>query len=100
MTPDRLGAVLPNFRYRAEMNGIVENEICPVYVGLCNEEPRLNRSEVESCSWIPWPSFVDRVQQAPSSLSPWCVLETRQLLESPLFQSLLSEITRGSQESA
>src|SRR5258708_22523889 len=31
LKPEKLTVVLPNYRYRAEMNGIVENEICPVY---------------------------------------------------------------------
>jgi isopentenyl-diphosphate delta-isomerase len=90
MTPARLACVLPEFRYRAEMDGIVENEICPVYVAFCDDPPRINRDEVETCQWIPWPTFVDRVQQDPSSLSPWSVLETQELLECPAFQDLVN----------
>lgn len=89
MTPQRLELVLPDFRYRAEMNGIVENEFCPVYVAFCNDLPQPNRAEVETCQWVAWQTFVDRVQQDPASLSPWCVLETRQLLHSEAFVTLL-----------
>jgi isopentenyl-diphosphate delta-isomerase len=88
MTPERLELVLPDFRYRAQMDGIVENEFCPVYVAVCNNPPRPNQAEVETCEWVAWDKFVDRVQEAPATLSPWCVLETKQLLECEAFLAL------------
>ncbi len=93
LAPDRLELVLPDFRYRAEMNGVVENEICPVFVAQCDETPARNAAEVQTVQWIPWISFVERVQSEPGSLSPWCVLETQQLLASPAFLELLRDFT-------
>jgi isopentenyl-diphosphate delta-isomerase len=86
LSVERLTLVLPNFRYRAEMSGIVENEICPVYVALTSTELRLNPAEVEAFAWIEWDEFVHRVQEKPESLSPWSVLETVQLLACDAFQ--------------
>ena len=85
MTPAQLDCLLPDFRYRAEMDGIVENEFCPVFVALCEDAPHPNPAEVETCRWIPWQEFVDRVEHEPASLSPWSVLETRELLTSRDF---------------
>jgi isopentenyl-diphosphate delta-isomerase len=90
---ERLLLVLPEFRYRAEMNGIVENEICPVYVALTKEEPQPNPAEVEACSWINWQQFVRRVKDNPASLSYWSVLETQQLLANDAFGVFLREIS-------
>jgi isopentenyl-diphosphate delta-isomerase len=87
LTVEGLLLVLPGFRYRAEMNGILENEICPVYVATTDDQPRPNPAEVEACSWIKWDQFVQRVQSEPDSLSPWSVLETQQLVESDAFQA-------------
>jgi isopentenyl-diphosphate delta-isomerase len=86
MSVEQLTLVLPDFRYRAEMAGIVENEICPVYVALAVGEPRLNPAEVEAVAWIEWDDFVRRVRERPESLSPWSVLETQQLLECGAFE--------------
>lgn len=93
LSVQRLELLLPDFRYRAEMNGIVENEICPVFAAMTDQSPRLNRAEVEVCQWIPWPEFVRRVEQRPETLSPWSVLETEQLLASADFQRFMSSGT-------
>ena len=85
ITPENLTLVLPDFRYQAEMNGIMENEICPVFVALALQPPCPDPTEVEHVQWIPWSSFIERVQRQPETLSPWSVLETRQLLQTPAF---------------
>ena len=90
ITTERLELMLPDFRYRAEMSGVVENELCPVYVAVTDQSPKLNPAEVEACHWVPWAEFVKRVKERPESLSPWSVLETEQLLASEAFQRFRS----------
>ena len=52
-----LRLVLPRFSYRAEMDGVVEWELCPVLVGrVAGVAPRVDPdpSEVEGAAWLPW----------------------------------------------
>jgi isopentenyl-diphosphate delta-isomerase len=66
--------VLPDFRYRAVMvNGVVENEICPVFTGRADADPTPAPAEVESWEWIPWAVFADDVLTGRRAVSPWCV---------------------------
>ncbi len=73
--------VLPDFAYRAEMDGIVENEMCPVLVAgpLPGSAPAPNPAEVEDVQWVPWPDFAASVLDGWRSVSPWCALQVAAL---------------------
>ena len=43
-----------DFRYRAELDGRVENEICPILVALCEDQPRPRREEVVEVRGRAW----------------------------------------------
>lgn len=88
--PGSMLNALPNFRYRAELDGIVENEICPVIVGITNSKPRPNPDEVAATKWVAWEEFVSMTRDPASGLSPWCVLETAELLQSEKFRRWLA----------
>lgn len=63
--------VLP-YRYRcSDANGIVENEICPVVIATTQENPQLNRNEVEEAHWISWSAFLADIRKNPDKYSPW-----------------------------
>ncbi|MEV4317600.1 isopentenyl-diphosphate Delta-isomerase [Actinocrispum sp. NPDC049592] len=67
--------VLPRFRYRAEMpDGVVENEMCPVYRVTAAGDPRPDPEEVMDFEWVQWPPR-DR------ELSPWAVEQLGQLAQ-------------------
>lgn len=69
----RLQLVLPDFGYRAEMGGVVEHELCPVFVGrLGEQEPTLEPAEVAVLSWVGWESFSTAVLRGEREVSPWC----------------------------
>lgn len=69
-----LTLVLPRFRYRAVMgNGVVENELCPVFVARTSGTPAVEAAEVESWEWAPWAEFRDEVLSGTREVSPWCV---------------------------
>ena len=78
---DELGAevtglrlVLPEFRYRAtDDSGVVENEICPVWVGQLRGTLRPNPAEVMATTWAEWDEVVTLAKATPALLSPWAV---------------------------
>lgn len=77
LTPTKMGMVLPDFRYRTTMdNGIVENEICPVFAAFVTDgEPSPDPSEVADYDWFAWPSFRDRARSGELQVSPWATLQ-------------------------
>lgn len=83
-----LTLVLPDFRYRAEKDGIVENEICPVFMGVTNKSPRPNPTEVESVKWVDWEEFVEWAEDPETDISPWAVEEARELIRSEVFHKI------------
>lgn len=89
---DNVQIVLPDFSYRAEMNGVVENELCPVMVAFTDEEPKLNRDEVEDIKWINWQEFVDDVKNNPGKYSKWSEEETKLLEKNAKFLKLYNKL--------
>jgi isopentenyl-diphosphate delta-isomerase len=80
--------LLPDFRYWAELDGVVENEICPVFGVRVDTDPVLNRDEVEEYRWVAWPDVLAGDQ--PFDLSPWCRLQLEQLAGHPGIDGLRS----------
>ncbi|MCC6327219.1 MAG: isopentenyl-diphosphate Delta-isomerase [Acidobacteria bacterium] len=84
-----LHIALPHFRYRAEKDGVVENEICPVLVGVTDQEPSINPHEVAEVEWIAWDDFLDSIADSSCELSPWAVEEGFLLAKSPVLRKVL-----------
>lgn len=87
-----LHMILPHFRYRAEKDGVVENEICPVLVGFTNKQPERNPGEVNDVKWVDWKSFTEEVADPANGFSPWAVEEVELLANDPRFKKFLSEL--------
>jgi isopentenyl-diphosphate delta-isomerase len=79
-----LRLVLPGFRYRAEMDGVVENEMCPVFVATAAEQVRPDPDEVAEAVWEPWPAFRAGVLDGTREVSPWCREQVELLPEDPV----------------
>ncbi|MGX7827170.1 isopentenyl-diphosphate Delta-isomerase [Actinokineospora sp. 24-640] len=76
----RIELVLPRFRYRATMgNGVVENEMCPVYRVVTEGVTAPNPEEVDAVEWVDWPPFAQAVLSGARAVSPWCELQVREL---------------------
>ena len=83
-----LHLVLPDFRYRAEKDGVVENELCPVFVGFYDGPIRANDAEVNSVRWTDWAAFIDEVGDPAKGYSPWAIEEVEQLHKDLFFREM------------
>ena len=71
---------LPLFRYRAtDASGIVEHEVCPVYLARADDEPVLNPLEVVDAQWVDPRDLGAALDATPWAFSPWLVLQSEQL---------------------
>lgn len=84
--------VLPDFRYRAvDSSGVMENEICPVFVvelasGNRGARLRPNPDEVDSVAWVCPHDIFAAADATPFAFSPWMIEE----LASPVLRARLS----------
>ena len=75
-----LTLVLPRFRYQARMdNGMLENELCPVYAAYADELPVPQPAEVAEARWVDWDEFYAAVQAGRQPVSPWCAMQLAEL---------------------
>ena len=80
IVPVELELILPKFRYRATAaDGIVENELCPVYRARTSDaQVTVDPSEVDEAWWVPWAEFAAQIH-GTDPLSPWAAQQVRHL---------------------
>ena len=88
LEPTILEEVAP-YRYCFTRDGIMENEICPILVGIVDHEPVINLDEVEAVRWSEWNVFLEEIEHALTPFSEWCVEEARILQQTPRFKELI-----------
>lgn len=82
---DEVRLALPAFRYRAVMdNGVVENELCPVFTAVTDQPPVAVAEEVADLAWAPWTELRAAVLDGAREVSPWCREQVAALPEDPL----------------
>jgi isopentenyl-diphosphate delta-isomerase len=88
MTVSDVEVVLPEHLYRAPpFAGIVEHELCPVFVARDASSPQPNPIEVAACEWIAWDEFVRRAQGDTDDVySWWCKNQLRELVGHPTVE--------------
>lgn len=80
ITVTDLTVALPDFRYRAvDDSGVVENELCPVFVATTEDEPHPNPDEVMAHRWVEPAHLAAALALTPWAFSPWLVLQAREL---------------------
>lgn len=71
-----LTPVYSAFRYRAtDPNGIVENEVCPVYAARMVSELSVNNDEVMEYQWSDLEGVLEGIDATPWAFSPWMVMQ-------------------------
>jgi isopentenyl-diphosphate delta-isomerase len=76
LRPTSLELVLPDFAYRAvSPEGIVENEVCPVFVATVDHDPIGDPDEVVQWQWADWAAFCAVALDSPWLVSPWAALQ-------------------------
>ena len=86
---DDVRPALAAFRYRAVMpDGVVENEMCPVFTATTTGTVRPDPDEVDSFVWVGWPEFRATVLDGTRTVSPWCLEQVRALPVDPLHPRL------------
>jgi isopentenyl-diphosphate delta-isomerase len=80
LVPLTLDLVLGDFSYHAiSPEGIVENELCPVFVATVDADPDPDPAEVVQWGWVSWESFRELTRSSPWAVSPWSVLQVQAL---------------------
>lgn len=89
----QLTVALLDFRYRASSGGILENEICPVYLGRTSGPPDPDPAEVGAHRWVAWPTFLRALGADPAAFSPWSALQAPELHLSGVIETYLTDLT-------
>lgn len=80
LTISDIELALPLFRYRAtDASGIVEHEVCPVYIARAASPLRPNPLEVADHRWVEPDDLAASLSATPWAFSPWLVLQAEQL---------------------
>ena len=79
---------ISNYRYCFTKDGIMENEICPIYAGICEEDIQPDKKEIHAVRWIHWDDWLAEIHAKPETYSPWCVEETLILASAQNFRKL------------
>jgi isopentenyl-diphosphate delta-isomerase len=84
VAPVDLQLALPTFSYRAEASGVVEHELCPVFLCHVLDHPRPDPREVDAWTWWSWDRFVSEASAPPATspreISPWARLQVEELV--------------------
>ena len=86
-----LRLALPAFRYRAEQDEVVENEMCPVFVARVTGRVAPDPTEVEEVRWEPWSEFRAGVLDGTRVVSAWCREQVGHLSAEPFAVPAASE---------
>lgn len=77
---EQIEPVLPSFQYRAtDASGVVENELCPVYLARTHDVPDPHPGEVMAFEWVDPADLARALEATPWAFSPWLVLQAKLL---------------------
>jgi isopentenyl-diphosphate delta-isomerase len=72
MTITDITVQLPEYKYTTPaFNGIIENEVCPVFFAKASSEPKPNPVEVKAYKWLSWHEYSQELQQDKGNEFSW-----------------------------
>ena len=83
--------VISNYKYKVGMNGIWENEICPVLICFTDKKPAVNKDEIENIRYLPWQEFLKEINDKSKTYSLWSKEEAKLLAKNKKFLSPYSQ---------
>jgi isopentenyl-diphosphate Delta-isomerase len=67
-----------DYRYQFTKDGVMENEVCPIYRGVVEGEITPDPAEVAGWKWMEWDDFLLTIKTDDQDLwSPWCKEEVK-----------------------
>ena len=84
-----------DYRYRFERDGMVENEICPVYMATIDGEVAPNSKEVQAWGWFEWQDFLDELKLDDENKWTEWSKEEAQLVDQYLKTHTLTSTTKS-----
>lgn len=81
-----------DYRYRFKHNGVVENEVCPILVGLAaNADLYPDPREIENFRWMRWSEFLEDMETHQEIYSPWSKEQIKILLSNQNLKEWLKK---------
>lgn len=85
--------ILPDYRYQTPpYNGIIENEICPVFVAYADSDVQPNPSEVEAYKWMAWSEYERELRDNADEYSYWAKDQYGELMRNDVFKEYLKTL--------
>ncbi len=88
---EELGVLCPlkylfKLRYQAKYKDVgSENEICAIFIGVCNDKIKINKKEIADYKWIDFKELKREIEKNPEKFSPWLKKTLRKISSSKLL---------------
>jgi isopentenyl-diphosphate delta-isomerase len=81
-----LAVVDQHYRYTTPpYNGIIENELCPIFICRTSQQPKPNPEEVDDFKWVEWGKAVAISTETSQNPSYWFTEQVQIINSSPLL---------------
>ncbi len=82
-----------DYRYATPpFKGIVENEICPIYIARSDSSIVLNKEEVADFQWVSWDKYVTDIQVNDDTLwSWWAQDQLKHIIDSKSASAIIAD---------
>lgn len=81
---------VPDYRYKTALfNGVVENEICPIFFARADVNAKPNPAEVSDYRWMSWDDYQKDIAKNPNKYSFWAKDQLQQLIDSKLLRQYM-----------